>query len=646
MRSRARDGAATRDDEVARARKSPGVDMGEGITRRDFIDGIACAIVASTVAPRLSDAQAAGAPYPPARTGYGGSGPADFSIAHGVRDGRRYDLLGQPVAEHYDVVVIGAGIGGLATAHYLRKARPRARILIVDNHDDFGGHARRNEFNVDGRLLLGYGGSESMEGPKTRWTNVARACVASLGVDLDRFEKALDVHLYPGLGLSSGLFFPREVYGVDRLVTGDPVRSLPSDVPAHLHNGRPAAAFIADCPVDEAQRARLLTLYTDTRDVLAGQSIAEKERLLRTTSYRDYLQRYYGLDERSLAMFDGRTLDLFASKSEAVPALLAWGCEYPGFQGLGLQMPKAGILEGDPYIYHFPDGNASLARLFVRELIPGVAPGRGMDDIVGARFDYSQLDVPGRDVRLRLSSTVVALANHRAGVDVLYAQGEKLTRISADHAVYAGYSTMLRYICPDLGAVQRKAVSDQVKAPLVYVNVAIRNWRAWVNRGIHYVNNPAGFYSHLKLDYPVSLGDYRCPTHPQEPIILHLLHVPWPDGPVKDLRSAWRAGRALVYARRFDEFESHAHDELTRILGPGGFDADRDIAAITVNRWGHGYAYDPNSLYDDASAAEREIKASAAPVGRIHFAGTDAAWMAYAHKAIDSAQRAAAEITG
>jgi len=620
--------------------------MGEGLTRRDFLDGVACAIVAGSAAPGITRAQDAQLPYPPARTGYGGSRPADFSTAHGVRDGRKYDLRGQQVRERYDVVVIGSGIGGLAAAHYLQRARPKARILILDNHDDFGGHARRNEFNVGGRFLVGYGGSESMDGPKTRWTSIARACVASLGVDLDRFENAFHTHLYPGLDLSSGLFFPREVYGVDRLVTGDPVRSLPSDVPSHLHNARPAAAFIADCPVDGAQQARLLTLYTDTRDVLAGKSHAEKEHLLSTTSYRDYLQRYFSLDERSLAMFDGRTLDLFASKSAAVPALFAWGCEYPGFQGLGLRMPKAGILEGDPYIYHFPDGNASLARLFVRKLIPGVAAGSSMEDIVSARFDYSRLDLPGDAVRLRLSSTVVALANDATGVDVLYAQGEKLTRVHADHAVYAGYSAMLPYICPDLGAAQRKAVSDQVKAPLVYVNVAIRNWRPWVNRGIHYVNNPAGFYSNLKLDYPVSLGDYRFPTRPEEPMILHLVHVPWPEGPIKDLRSTWRAGRALVYARRFEEFESHARDELTRILGPGGFDADRDIAAITVNRWGHGYAYEANSLYDESSVAERETNVSAAPLGRIHFAGTDAAWAAYAHKAMDSAQRAVAEISG
>jgi spermidine dehydrogenase len=205
---------------------------------------------------------------------------------------------------------------------------------------------------------------------------------------------------------------------------------------------------------------------------------------------------------------------------------------------------------------------------------------------------------------------------------------------------------MLQYICPELDPAQRKAVSDQVRAPLVYVNVAIRNWRSWVNRGIHYVNNPAGFYTSLKLDYPVSLGDYRCPTRPEEPMIVHMIHVPWLDAPIKDLRSNLRAARAILYARTFAEFESHARDELTRILGPGGFDADRDIAAITVNRWGHGYAYDANPIFDDMSQAAREKSASIAPVGRIHFAGTDAAWMAYAHFAIDSAHRAAREITG
>jgi len=163
---------------------------------------------------------------------------------------------------------------------------------------------------------------------------------------------------------------------------------------------------------------------------------------------------------------------------------------------------------------------------------------------------------------------------------------------------------------------------------------------------VHYVNNPAGFYSHIKLDYPVSLGEYKSPSRPEEPMILHMLHVPWPDGPIRDLRSAWRAGRQIALSLPFDEFERRARDELTRILGAGGFDPERDIRAITVNRWGHGYAYDMDSLFDDEAAAEREIRLSRKPLGRIHFAGTDAAWMAYAHWAMDAAHRAVHEIVG
>ena len=615
---------------------------GDGITRREFIDGFACTVAAGIAAPGVSRTQDAPAPYSPGRIGYLGSRPPDYAIAHGIRDGRRYQLDAQPVAEHYDVVIIGAGIGGLASAHYLHQARPSARILIIDNHDEFGGHARRNEFQVGGRLLLGYGDSESLDAPRRRWARVARDCIASLGVSLDRLEQAFHVDLYPGMGLSSGLFFPREIYGVDRLVTGDPVRSVPTDVPAGRHNARAAGAFIADCPLDDTQKARLLALYTGQRDVLGGANRAHKLRALRSISYRDYLSRHFGLDAASLAMFEGRTLDLFAFGADAVTALDAWVCQYPGFQGLGLPLPDEAREWDEPYTKHFPDGNASLARLFVRQLIPGVAPGRSMDDIVTARFDYARLDQPEQPVRLRLSSTLVALANGRSGVDALYAQGERLTRISAAHAVYAGYSAMLPYVCRDLGDVQRSALARQVRAPMAYVNIALRNWRSWVKQGVHYVNNPSGFYTNLKLDYPVSLGDYRFPVHPDEPMILHLVHVSWPGGPVTDLRNTWRAGRALLYARTFEDFESHARDELTRILGPGGFDADRDIAAITVNRWGHGYAYEPISVFDPPADRDRQL--SSARLGRIHFAGTDAAWVAYADRAIDSAHRVAGEI--
>ena len=237
--------------------------------------------------------------------------------------------------------------------------------------------------------------------------------------------------------------------------------------------------------------------------MLAGHDHASKRRLLNTTSYHDYLARYFGLDARSLAMFDGRTLDLFAGKSVAVPAYYACANQYPGFAALGLSQPPEAQFEDEPYINHFPDGNASLARLFVR----GMDSGSGSRALHG-RYRYRALRLQPAGCRratgapARLSATAVAVGNTAAGVEVLYAQGEKLTRVIAGHVVYAGYSAMFPYICQDLGAQQRAALSQQIKAPLCYVNVAIRNWRAWVKQGVHYVNMPNSFFCCMKLDYP------------------------------------------------------------------------------------------------------------------------------------------------
>lgn len=543
--------------------------------------------------------------------------------------------------ETVDLVVIGSGLGGLTAAHCVSRERPRARILILDNHDDFGGHARRNEFDVDGRRLIGYGGSESIQSPYSEWPAHATRVLGQIGISVERLAAAMDLDLYPGLGLSSGVLFQRETFGEDKLVAGDPQRSLPTDVPAAKHNGRPIADFVADIPVSAEQKARLIALYESRRDVLAGKSRAEKLHLLSHVSYLDYLRTYWGLDEKSLKMFRGRTCDLFGAPADAIPARDCTDCEYPGFAGLDLGPAGEYSYEREPYIYHFPDGNAGIARSFVRELIPGVAPGRTMDDVVTAPFDYGRLDVAGNPVRLRLSSTAVQVRHAgKSAVDVLYAKGGAVRRVRAGHVVYSGYETMLPYICPDLGAAQREAVAACVKAPLVYVNVALRNWRPWAQRGVHNINNPAGFYSVFKLDYPVSLGDYRCAKTPDEPVIVHFVYVPRSPDAIPDRRLALRAARTVLYGMPYSAFETTAKDELTRALGPGGFVAERDIAAITVNRWGHGYAYDSNSLYDTPKDQAMQ-KLGRQPLGRISIGGSDAAWSAYAHDAIEQGYLAA-----
>ncbi|MGD9599208.1 MAG: FAD-dependent oxidoreductase [Steroidobacteraceae bacterium] len=619
--------------------------MAADITRRDFLNGTALAIAAG-LSP--IDLLHAGAPYPAAGSGFRGSAPGTFDIAHALRDGRRFATDGVATDERYDLAVIGAGISGLAAAWFYRREKPNARILLLEANDDFGGHAQRNEFEIDGRMLISYGGSESMQSPHSLYSRDALGLTHALGIDLDRFETAFDRTLYPGLGLSRGVLFKREHFGVDRLVTGDPMRMVADDIPPDRMNARPLAAFIADFPVSDVAKRQLVELYTSRRDPLPGRSRARKQALLERTSYRDWLTKVLGYEPAVADTFQCRTHDFFASGIDAVPAAWAFEDGYPGFAGLGLGDAADNAVMDDPYIHHFPDGNASIARLLVRSLVPGVAPGRGMDDIVLARFDYSRLDAPGARVRLRLASTAIGIRERAPGdVEAYYWQGGAVHGVRARHAVMACYHAMDPYLLPDLGAPQRAALALNVKMPLVYVKVLVRNWRPWVARGVHEVANAVGFYSRLKLDYPVSLGDYRCPRSPDEPMVLHLVHVPTvPLTPGVDPRATLRAARAQLLAMPFAAFEREARDELTRIAGAGGFDAGRDIAAITVNRWGHGYSGGDNPLYDPPRAGAPPYEIARARMGGIAFANSDSAWKAYAHAAIDEARRAVGELLG
>jgi spermidine dehydrogenase len=512
--------------------------------------------------------------------------------------------------------------------------------LILDNHDDFGGHARRCEMRIGNRLLISYGGSESIQSPDHLWSERASGLLEDLGVEPDRFETAFHRTLYPDLGLSRGLLFKRETFGTDRLVTGDPTPMVADDIPPDRLNAGSAKTFIEAFPIDGRSREQLIELYTKARDFWPESSIAQKIETLSSMSYRSFLTERWGLTSQAARTFQMRPHDFFAIGIDLLPAFEAAGAGYPGFQGLGLPSHRSDLAKvEDPYIHHFPDGNASLARLLVRRLIPDTAPGTTMEDIVLAPFDYARLDSDAA-TRLRLESTVVAIRNTVGGADVGYVHRGTLRRARAKNVIYAGYNMMLPYLMDELKERQRSALGHGVKAPLVYVKVAVRNWRAWIDAGVHEVTNTLGFYSRLKLDYPVSLGGYQFARDPRDPIILHLVHVPIAERS-KDQRTAWREGRNALYTTSFGDFERHATDELGRILGKT-FNPARDVAAITVFRWAHGYAYGFNSLFDKESELELQDRARAR-VGRVSIANSDAAWSAYAHAAIDEAARAVDE---
>jgi spermidine dehydrogenase len=613
------------------------------LSRRDFLNGIAL-----TIASGLTPAQQVAADprrYPPALTGLRGQHPGSFEVAHEfARAGKRYVIDDPAPEESYDLIVVGGGISGLAAAWFYRRAAGSdARILILDNHDDFGGHAKRNEFTLEQRLFIGYGGSQSIQSPRTLYSPVAKGLLRDLGVDVGRFETAFDRSLYSALGLSRGVFFAREAFGRDRLLPGDVLLMSANELKRNS-NAHSLSEFVAACPISDASKAQLLGLYDHTRDPLTTHTDSEKLQLLKTTSYRDYLMKICGCSEEVANCFQGRPLGFFGLGCDAVPAADVRDFGYPGFAGLGLPV-QSHEEWSEPYIYHFPDGNASLARLLVRSLVPGVAPGNTMEDIVLAPFDYADLDRRDHPIRIRLDSTCVDVRDAGDQVLVSYVRAGAPHRIAARHAVLACFHMMIPHLMPDLPEAQRQALAQNVKTPLVYTNVLVRNWRPWTALKIHQIAAPMSFHCHVALDFPVSLGGYQHSRNPDEPIVLHLVHVPGAPNSGLDARSQFRIGAAKLLNTTFAQFEEKIRDELDRMLGPGGFDSARDIAAITVNRWPHGYGYVANSLFDGDNYADT-VKFARKTFGRVGIANSDAAGDAYAHLAIDQAERAVRELLG
>jgi spermidine dehydrogenase len=627
------------------------------LARRDFLNGVALTVGASLLAPwkalGLDDPARDTSGYPPALTGMRGSHDGSFEVAHALRDKSFWATAATPTetGERYDLVVVGAGISGLAAAWYFsRAAGPSARILVLDNHDDFGGHARRNEFQVGGRTVLSYGGTFAIDSPAP-YSATASALLDELGVDVSRWSRMYDRGLYAGLGMGHAVFFDRETFGADRLVRA-PAALLEGGASSSATGpADPLIAFLADAPLFDSVRRDVERLIRAAGDYLPGLDDGQKKARLARMSYADYLVKIAGCDTGVLPLLQARPHSLYGLGIDAVSALDAWGLGLPGFAGLRLDgRPGAGMgLDARPgprsAFLHFPDGNATIARLLVRRLVPHAVPGRTADDVVLSRVDYARLDEPG-PVRLRLSSTVVRVrhGSKPTEVEVDYAQAGRLLRIRARSCVLACWNGMIPYLCPELSRAQREALAYATKVPIVQTSVLLRRWTSFHALGVSQAHCPGSFHSSVGLDMPVRVGRYQPSRRPDEAIAVQMMRTPCRPG--LPAREQHRAGRVELLTETFDTFEQHVRDQLGRMLGAGGFDAARDIRAITVNRWPHGYAYQYNSLWDPfwINGGPLPCVAARRPFGRIAIANADAAAYAYTDAAIDQASRAVAEV--
>ncbi|MCJ9430144.1 NAD(P)-binding protein [Kordiimonas marina] len=637
--------------------KDEALGMNRPIDRRQFCQGVSVGLGASLMGfagdAWAMDAPFAGSPevnaayYPPAKLGLRGSHPGAFENAHAlVHEGKHWDTAADTGEGVYDLVVVGSGISGLSAAYFFRKARPDAKILILENHDDFGGHAKRNEFKTDKRMLIGYGGSQSIDTPAS-YSPAAAKLIEELGIKVEKFYQDYDQQFYNKKRLGAGVYLDADSYGHEVMAVGDPSSWLTDNADMDEVN-----RFVAELTDNEADRASLVKIMTSTEDFLADMTGPEKVKYLRSISYEQYLRRHFGASDFVISLYQRRPKAIWGVGADAITARAAMRLGYvPGFNGIKIDEehddPYRKPEPEQPYIFHFPDGNASVARLLVRALIPDAAPGHTMEDIVTARFNYPALDRAGQDTKIRLSATVVNI-RHEGDVKtakeavVRYVKADKAWDVRARHVIFAGYGNILPYLVPELPEKQKEAIRLGTKVPLVYTNVLIRNRQAFDKLGLRAIHFPSGFFDWAELDFPVSIGAYDFPKGDDEPILVHMSCVP--DGPKdgSDCRAQLRAARYALLGKPFEDYERAIREQLGGALKDGGFDPAEDILAITVNRWPHGYAYEYNDLYDppEWNPHNGPHLLARAGYGRISMAGSDMAAFAYVNGAIDAAWHA------
>ena len=643
--------------------------MDRPITRRDFLNGVAIGVGGLAASSWLAgfDALAAGqfaqdAPgyNPSALTGMRGTHDGSFEVSHALRDGRFWTTAGQPIStgETYDLIVVGGGISGLAAAYFYRaRTSPNARILILDNHDDFGGHAKRNEFRPGGKLWIANGGTAGISSPFP-YSKEALGLMSAIGIEPNALSaeanRAADRSVFQGL--QNAYFFDKETFGEDRLVVGTPGGGR--------GRGRGGASamtwpeFLAKTPLSPEAQKDIARLETEKVDYMPGLSSADKKDRLSRMSYKDFLLKTVKVDPKVIPFYQSRTHGLYGIGIDAVGALECWGYHYPGFEGMNLDPVANGRMsftaKGDatpqaPYNFHFPDGNASVARLLVRALIPEALPGTTAQDSVLAPVDYGKLDRDGSRVRIRLSSTAarvrhVGAAASAKDVEVSYGRDKKIYTVRGKAVVLACWNMMIPYLCPDLPEKQKTALKYGVKVPLVYTSVALKNWTAFQKLGINGASAPGMYHTGARLEMPTVIGGYDpTPKSPADPILVRMTRTPCKPGlPSRDQH---RAGHVELLSTPFSTFELKIRDQLARMLAGGGFDAARDIDAITVNRWPHGYAYEYNPLWDpDWPEGQSPCEIGRKPFGRISIANSDAAAAAYTDQAMDQAYRAVNEL--
>jgi len=607
------------------------------IARRDFINGTLVAAGASMF-PFKSSSQAVIAAlepsyYPPALTGLRGSHPGSNEHAHNRAWTRQTDWGSTTdLKEEYDLVVVGGGISGLSAAYFYQQQHGRdKKVLILDNHDDFGGHAKRNEHTINGFTRISYGGSQSLVQPNHAH-EIVRKLLEDIGVNLDRFKTAYDTDFFKRHNLGAVTYFNKKVFGEDKVVQ-HPYCNYPNYVEGLQGAKLSSEEAAQQAPLSDSGKEQLLRVLNGGLHKLK----VPKEELLnytRTHLYFDYLKDTLGVNDPGvLRMARHSGLDWGSTGTELMSIAAARSCGALGFA------PVAVYDEDNPYIHHFPDGNAGVARALVKWLIPGVARGNSAEELVLAKFNYAGLDKSSNTARIRLNSTVVKVEHideprNSSDVSINYINDNKSYQVHAKGVVMACYNMIIPHIVSGLPEEQSAALKLQDKSPLQYTTVGLRNWRAMKALGIGVAMSPGNMHQTVLMDFPVSMGGYEYTKTSDDPCVIQMISCPYGKFG-EPRREQFREARYRMLGLQFNDYEQEIRSHLSGMFPRGLFDFDRDVASISVNRWAHGYS---DGGPGDSTRIGRQ------PFGRITIANCDSAASSDAKTAMMMGHRAVNEL--
>jgi len=629
-----------------------GVSQLSKIARRDFINGTLMAAGASML-PFRSTSQAVMAAlkpeyYPPALTGLRGSHPGSEKNAHnrawtGQTDwGPTTDLK-----EEYDLVVVGGGLSGLSAAYFYQQEHGRdKRVLILDNHDDFGGHAKRNEHTMHSDTRIGEGGSESFEYPH-EFSETVLNLLNDLGVDIDRFKTAYDTDFFKRHNLGAVTYFNKRIFGEDKVVK-HPFCDYPGFVEGLLRPTLSQEEATQQSPLSKKGKQQLLRVLKGNPHALK----APKKKLrqyIRSHSYFDYLQTTLGVDDPGVLRMARHSVVDYGGTPELITMEEAFesgalGLDYFSWRDVMEVGNDGGYIKNtstysvkNPFIHHFPDGNATIARMLVKKMIPDVGLGENVEEIVLSKFKYDELDKPSNSVRVRLNSTVINVQHggdpySSSDVFINYISDNKSYQVKGKGVVMACYNMIIPHIVSDLPKEQDAALRRLSKIPLQFTTVGLKNWRAMKEMGIGMAMSPGNIHQAVGMDFPISMGGYEYTKSPDDPCILHMRCCVLGENVGAPQIEQFREARYRMLGLQFSDYEVEIREHLGGMLPKDIFNFDRDVASISVNRWAHGYSY------GNPGAIGRQ------PFGRITIANSDSVNSSLMNRAIEQAWRAVKEL--